>query len=359
MQEFLRTELLNNPLSQWLIALVVFGAALLALMLLRNRVYAVLHSLASRTENRIDDLIIATLGDTKKIFGLAVAVYAGSRVLDFSSATDRIMWHVIVAVILAQTAMWVGRLLREGIDMYGRGRFGEDGGTLTTIRALQSVSTLAVWAIAILLVLENLGIRVSALVAGLGIGGIALALAVQSVLADLFASLAILLDKPFVVGDLLVLDDMMGTVEEIGLKTTRLRSLSGEQLVMSNSNLLDSRIRNYGRMEERRVAFTVGVTYQTSADDLEAIPDMIRAIVEAYPNTRFDRSHFKTFGPSSLDIETVYYVTVPDYQAYMDTQQAINLDVFRRFAAEDIEFAYPTQTVFVERSGSSDGRAPS
>lgn len=359
MQEFLRNELLHNPLSQWLVAFAVFAGALLALALLRKRVYTFLHGVASRTQNRIDDLVIATLGETKKIFGLAVAAFAGSRVLRFSTATDRVMWHIIVAVILAQGAAWAARLLREGIDMYGRSRFGEDGGTLTTIRALQSVSTFAVWTIAILLVLENLGIHVSALVAGLGIGGIAIALAIQSVLGDLFASLAILLDKPFVVGDLLVLDDLVGAVEEIGVKTTRLRSLSGEQIVMSNANLLDSRIRNYGRMEERRVVFTLGVTYQTSPDDLEAIPDTIRTIVEAYPNTRFDRSHFKTFGPSSLDIETVYYVTVPDYQAYMDTQQAINLDVYRRFAADGIEFAYPTQTVFVEQSGSAEGLAVS
>ncbi|MEN8143843.1 MAG: mechanosensitive ion channel family protein [Gemmatimonadota bacterium] len=354
MQEILNTELLGNPLSRWLVALAALVGALLALVLLRSRVYAFLRNLAKRTRNRIDDLVITTLGETSRIFGITVAAYAGSRVLDLSPTTDRVLWHVIVAVVLAQGAMWAARLLREGIDMYGRSRFGEDGGTLTTIRALQSVSTLAVWVIAVLLVLENLGIHVSALVAGLGIGGIAIALAVQSVLADLFASLAILLDKPFVVGDMLVLGDMVGTVEEVGLKTTRLRSLSGEQLVMSNANLLDSRIRNYGRMEERRVAFSLGVTYQTSPSDLQAIPDTIRSIIESYPAARFDRSHFKTFGSSSLDIETVYYVTVPDYQAYMDLQQAINLDVYRRFAADGIEFAYPTQTVFVERSGPAD-----
>jgi small-conductance mechanosensitive channel len=160
------------------------------------------------------------------------------------------------------------------------------------------------------------------------------------------------LDKPFVIGDCLIVNEHLGSVEHIGLKTTRLRSLSGEQLVFSNSDLLNSRIRNFGRMFQRRVVFEVGVTYQTPREKLARIPKIIREIVEAQELTRFDRSHFKEFGPHSLNIETVYHVLKPDFNTYMDIQQAINLEIHRCFEEEGIEFAYPTQTVFV---ASSDG----
>jgi small-conductance mechanosensitive channel len=186
---------------------------------------------------------------------------------------------------------------------------------------------------------------VTALMAGLGVGGIAVALAIQSVLGDLFASLSIALDKPFVIGDFVIVGDFMGTVERVGLKTTRIRSLSGEQLVFSNSDLLSSRIRNYKRMEERRVPFVVGVTYQTPAAELEAIPGVVRDIIESTDSTRFDRAHFKGFGDSAYLFEFVYYVLSADYAVFMDIQQAINLGIVRQFAERGIEIAYPTRTL--------------
>jgi small-conductance mechanosensitive channel len=208
-----------------------------------------------------------------------------------------------------------------------------------------------VWAVVGLLVLDNLGVDVTALVTGLGIGGVAVALALQNVLSDLFASLSIVLDKPFVVGDFIVVGDSMGSVEHVGLKTTRLRSLSGEQLVVSNSDLLGSRIRNYQRMSERRAVFQLGVTYETPPDKLRAIPAILRAVIEAQSATRFDRSHFKSYGAFSLDFETVYYVLTPDYNRYMDIQEAINLELLRHFTAHGIEFAYPTSTVLARVRG--------
>jgi small-conductance mechanosensitive channel len=215
-----------------------------------------------------------------------------------------------------------------------------------------------------MLVLENLGVDISALVAGLGIGGIAVALAVQSILGDLLASLSILLDKPFVIGDYLSVDDLGGTVESIGLNSTRLTSLTGEQLVFSNKDLLQSRIRNFGRMEERRVLFRIGVVYGTPPEVVEKIPGMLRSAIESHELTRFERSHFKEFGDSALIFETVYFMTVPDYGTYMDVQQAVNLDMLRRFAAQGIEFAYPTQHLYLETvgtlypAGPSDPQAP-
>lgn len=176
------------------------------------------------------------------------------------------------------------------------------------------------------------------------------ALALQNVLGDLLASLSITLDKPFGFGDFIVLDTFAGTVEQIGLKTTRIRSLSGEQLILSNNDLLASRIRNFKRMDERRAVFGFGVVYQTSAAQLEAIPGMVRRMVESLEGVRFDRAHFKSYGASSIDFEVVYYVLSPVYVAFMDAQKAINLEIFRRFEAEGIEFAYPTQTLYLGSS---------
>jgi len=218
---------------------------------------------------------------------------------------------------------------------------------VTIFNAIGFVSRIVIWSLVVLLALDNAGIDVTALVAGLGVGGVAVALAVQNILGDLFASLSIVFDKPFAVGDFLIIDSYMGSVEYVGLKTTRLRSLSGEQRVFSNSDLLGSRIRNYGRMYERRVSFDIGVTYQTPRDKLRMIPEILREAIESQKQTRFDRSHFKAYGDSSLLFETVYYVGVPDYNIYMDIQQAVNLRVHERFEEEGVEFAYPTRTLLV------------
>jgi len=212
------------------------------------------------------------------------------------------------------------------------------------------------WTGVLLLALDNLGVHVTTLITGIGIGGVAIALAIQNILGDLFASLSIILDKPFMIGDFIIVDDFLGTVEHIGLKTTRLRSLSGEQLVFANSDLLKSRIRNYKRMAERRIVFSIGVVYQTAPEKLAGITGFIRDIIEGQPQARFDRAHFKGFGSSSLDFEIVYWVTSPDYNLYMDIQQAINLALFRRLQSEGIEFAYPTQTLFLERQ-EAEGRS--
>jgi len=192
-------------------------------------------------------------------------------------------------------------------------------------------------------------VNITGLVAGLGIGGIAVALAVQNILGDLLASLSIVLDKPFVIGDSIVVDSFSGTVEHIGLKTTRIRSISGEQLVFSNNDLLKSRIQNYKRMQERRVVFGFGVTYQTPLEKLPLINRIIREIIAAQPNSRFERVHFKEYGDSALNYEVVYFVMTPEYGIFMDVQETINLEIFRRFQEEGIEFAYPTRTVLIQK----------
>jgi small-conductance mechanosensitive channel len=185
---------------------------------------------------------------------------------------------------------------------------------------------------------------------------VAIALAAQSVLGDLFASLSIILDKPFVLGDTITVDDLSGTVEHIGLKTTRVRSSSGEQLVFSNNDLLRSRIHNLKRMRERRVAFTIGVTYETPLAKLTGLSALLRDIVQAQPRVRWERADFKSYGDSALVFEVVYFVLDPDGNLHLDTQHAINFAIFEQFRRHGIEFAHPTHTILLRAPQDGPGK---
>jgi small-conductance mechanosensitive channel len=349
--EFLNNTYLGNSVQTWLIAAAVAAAVLVVLRLVRRILVRRLSALAERTGTDIDDLAVDLVGMTKFFFPLFIALYIGSRPLAMTPAMDRVLGAAMVIALLIQLALWGNAVISFWITRYMQSRMKEDAAAATTIGALRFLARLVLWTVVLLLALDNLGADITALVAGLGVGGIAVALALQNVLGDLFASLSIVLDKPFVIGDFIIVGDFLGTVEHIGLKTTRLRSLSGEQLVFANGDLLNSRIRNYKRMAERRIVFAFGVVYQTPAEKLEAIPGMVREIIESLENTRFDRAHFKAFGNFSLDFEVVYYVLVPDYNVYMDIQQQINLALYRRLEEEGVEFAYPTQTLYVVKEG--------
>jgi len=329
------------------VALGVFALLFAARRVLLNR----WSRFAETTVNSFDDDLVAVLRRTQWWFLLVVGLYVGALSLDLPEQGDRFFHSVTVLTLLMQTGLWSSTFLAQLLERYQVKRRETDPGSATALSLVNFIGRVVLWSIILLLTLDNLGINVTALIAGLGVGGIAIALAVQNILGDLFASLSIVLDKPFAVGDFLIIDDLLGSVEHVGLKTTRLRSLSGEQLVFSNSDLLKSRIRNYGRMYERRVVFEIGVTYQTPRSKLEIIPSILREAVEASEGTRFDRSHFKAYGNFSLNFETVYYVLSADYNRYMDIQQAVNLHIHQRFEEEGIEFAYPTQTVFVAKTG--------
>lgn len=260
------------------------------------------------------------------------------------------------AVLLAIWLLWrLGSFFAEELKIRAqRTKEQTDDHLVPFVRIGARVAVVTLGAI---LFLQSLGLDVGTLVAGLGIGGLAVALALQSVLGDLFASVAIAMDKPFLIGDFIVFGNFAGTVESVGLKTTRVRSLTGEQLILSNADLVKSTLRNFKRMQERRVVFSVGLVYQTLQDTLERIPRILREIVESTPNTRFDRAHFIRFGDSALEFEIVYWVSSPDYNIYMDAQQKIHLEIVKRFAAEGIEFAYPTRTIFVEGLPVAGGRS--
>ena len=351
---FLTSQFYGNAIWRWFLALGIILFVWFVVRILMKLVIQRLHRIAQRTATQFDDLMIDLLERTKLLFVIVLSFYAGSLALDLPDPAGRILGIAFILMLLLQAGFWGNAFASFWINRTVRRRMEQDAGTATSIAALGFLAKIAIWAIVVLLALDNMGINITTLVAGLGISGIAIALAVQNILGDLFASLSIVIDKPFVIGDFIIVGDLMGTVERIGLKTTRVRSLSGEQIVFSNGDLLSSRVRNYKRMFERRILFSFGVVYQTPPDVLERIPTMVREIIEAQENVRFDRCHFKSFGDSSLDFETVYYVLLADYNVYMDRQQAINLAIARRFEEQGIEFAYPTQTLFLEPSAPSE-----
>ena len=350
---FLGKIFFGNTLQTWLIALGAIFVTFLILILIQRIMLRRLSLLAKRTETQLDDLLLAVLSTTKYYFLFFVSLYIGSNFLVLQQDIFRSWNKIFFAVVIIQIAFWMGRGISFVISVNVKKRMVDDAASTTTISVLGFISKLLLWSIVLLLLLDNLGINITSLVAGMGIGGIAVALAVQNILGDMFASLSIVIDKPFVIGDFIVVDQLKGTVEHIGLKTTRLRSLGGEQLIFSNNDLLKSRIQNYKRMVERRIVFGFGVTYRTLPEKLPLINDIVREIVLKQENVRFERVHFKEYGESALNYEVVYFVINQDYNLYMDIQQAINLEIFCRFRQEGIEFAYPTRTLFIQHERQS------
>ncbi|GBE15703.1 MAG TPA: mechanosensitive ion channel family protein [Proteobacteria bacterium] len=344
------TIVLGNSIWRWLTAGVVLVIVYIALRLCVKVVARYLGKLAERTESTLDDFIVDLLkARTKHLFFFVFALYAATLALSLPGRIALLITDAAIISIALQVGLWGNGVVNYFISR----RASRDENKQLNLEAYSVITVIAravLWTAILLLALQHLGVKVTALVAGLGVSGIAVALAVQNILGDLFASLSIVFDRPFVIGDFIVVGDLAGTVEHVGLKTTRLRSLSGEQLIFSNNDLLSSRIQNYRRMNERRVVFSLGVTYQTTAGNLEAIPGWIRDIIQSQEKVRFDRAHFKTYGDFSLNYEVVYYVLGRDYALYMDIQQDLNLAIFRKFEEKGVEFAYPTQTVFVEKS---------
>jgi small-conductance mechanosensitive channel len=346
----LNREFLGNTLLSWLIAAAVFVAVFAALKILRRILLGRFTRLAERTTTGIDDLVADLFRHTHGWFVLLVALGAASAPLTIPPNMQRYIRMLLGAGVIVQLMIWGN----TAINGWMRRQSALREGALGTLTAMAFMARLALWAVLLILLLDNFGLKVTTLLGALGVVGIAGALAAQSVLGDLFAAISIFLDKPFEVGDFIVFDGLSGSVRGVGLRSTRINAIGGEQIIVSNSDLLKSRISNYKRMAERRVAFQIGVVYGLPRDVVAEIPALIRSAVEDQEQVRFDRSHFKGYGASSLDFETVYYVLSPDYTLYMDIQQAINLGILRRFEEKNIGFAFPTRTVIVEQTAVAD-----
>ncbi|MBA9883123.1 mechanosensitive ion channel family protein [Ralstonia pickettii] len=342
---------LRVPARDWAAAALTVVAAYALLSSILRLIYNRLEAHARDTGHRFDALAAAVLRDTHPLFIGLAALLAGSYFIDLPNRIANKLDHVWFVIIGFQIALWLNR----GVKLWARERLSAQSHAtrnpvITSMVAW--VLRFALWSMLMLGILANVGVNITAFVASLGVGGVAVALAVQNVLSDLFASLAIGLDKPFEIGDFIVVESIAGTVQHVGLKTTRIRSLSGEEIVTSNTALLKSTIHNYKRMSERRIVFTFGVTYDARAAQLQKIPEIVRRAVEAAGNTRFDRAHFKEFGENALNFEVVYFVTDPDFNLYMDIQQRINLSILEGLENLGTAFALPTRTIqLVRRDG--------
>ena len=369
MQEFFDITVAGNGVMAWLRATAWIVGALLLMKILLPLVIRRISKWAASTATRWDDALVQCLRAIRWFLVALVVLHPASNELELSAVAER--WVSVIATVafFLQLALCASAFIRGWIVNVRQDSLEKDPSTTSALSILSFMARTVAWAILLLLLLDNLGFDVNALVAGLGIGGIAIGLALQNILGDLFASLSIVLDKPFQVGDFVVIDDFSGTVENIGLKTTRLRSLSGEVLVFSNGDLTKSRLRNYKLMKERRIPFTFGLSFGSTPEQLEHVSFAVKKVIDAQEQARFDRAHFTGFSGASLDFEVVYWMRTPDYTAYRDVQQAINLGMMREFSAIGVEFAVSSRTLLqaaqeglvvsmTDVSGSSGAAAP-
>lgn len=344
LQNLAMTQFYGNTALGWGIAafcaLCIFGILLLVRHLVVRATGAHHHRAPQSTTGQ---LATAFARSTHMLFIAALALAVFLRLLHLPRGFSHLPSTLITLIVMIQIGLWSSTLCGIWIDRYVVRRASHAPENASAAAIINILSLTVIWSVLVLFTLDNFGVNISGLIAGLGIGGVAIAFALQSVLKDLFASLAIVLDKPFVVGDYIVFGDQMGNVERIGIKTTRVRSLGGEQITISNDTLLSLCIRNYKRMEERRVAFNVLVTFETPIEALEKIPGFITGLVQAFKECRFDRCHVAAIEEYGQRIETVYYVLNSDYAVYMNIQQHINFEIVRYFTAHDIHFAYPAR----------------
>jgi small-conductance mechanosensitive channel len=348
MKEILETIYYRNTVQNYLIALAIIVVGISIIRLFRKSLLNRLKKWTATTETKFDDYLISGI----EKFGLPifnfVIIYFALHYLTFSERVEKWIGNALVVVFAFYAVRMLSSFVQLSLESFIRSK--EDGEEkVKQLGGIMLIVNAMLWSIGLLFIFNNFGYDVTAIVAGLGIGGIAIALAAQNILGDLFNYFVIFFDRPFEVGDFITVDDKKGTVEYIGLKTTRVKSITGEQLIFSNSDLTNSRIHNFKRMDRRRIVFAFGVIYQTPPHLLEKIPSLVRSIVEAQPTVTFDRAHLQKFAPSSLDYEVVYFVENSEYNQYMDIQQTINMQIFKTFAAEGIQFAYPTQTVFLSK----------
>ncbi|MBW7834422.1 MAG: mechanosensitive ion channel [Simplicispira suum] len=345
MQEILDMSFAGNDTLAWLRAAAWMVGAVVLMKIILPLVIRRISRWAVSTSTRWDDALVQALRAVRWYLIALVALHPASQELVLRANTERWMSGIATVAFFLQLGLCASAFISGWIVNVRQDSLQKDPSTTSALSILSFIGRVVAWAVLLLLLLDNLGFDVNALVAGLGIGGIAIGLALQNILGDLFASLSIVLDKPFQVGDFVVIDDFSGSVENIGLKTTRIRSLSGEILVFSNGDLTKSRLRNYKLMRERRIAFSFSMSRRATPDQVECIPQIVKDIVDRQEKTRFDRAHLIGVGESSFDFEVVYWMLVPDYTPYRDAHQAIHLKMMREFAQLGVDFAFPTRAV--------------
>lgn len=344
------TELsvLNNRVLDYLIFLSVFLISVVIIKIFEIIILKKLKKWAKKTVTTLDDFLVNTFEKVVTPFLYFGTFYLSIQTLTLGVTITKVINIIGIAVLTIFSVRIASLLITYGFETYSR-KTRQEAATEHSLKGILKVIKFILWSGAIIFFLDNLGFKISAVIAGLGIGGVAIALAAQAVLGDLFSYFSILFDRPFEIGDFIIVGDLLGTIEHIGIKTTRIRSLGGEQLVFSNSDLTNSRVRNYKRMQKRRVVFKLGVVYSTPLQALKEIPQVIEKAIKSIENTVFDRAHFFSYADFSLVFEVVYYVLSSDYNKYMDIQQEINFLIKEEFEQRKIEFAFPTQTIHLSK----------
>ncbi len=347
-KEILKYVFLGNTVLDYIIFTAIFLVGMVVVNVVKHIILKRLHEWAKKTATTIDDFLVGVIKSIFIPLAYYGVFYAGIRTLVLNDLFKKSIEVVGLALITLFVARLIVLLIAFGFE-FQLSKKGKTESLERSFKGILGVVKLLVWALAVIFFLDNLGFKISTVIAGLGIGGIAVAMAAQAVLKDLFSYFCILFDRPFEVGDFIIIGDYLGAIEHIGIKTTRIRSLGGEQLIFSNTDLTNSRVRNYKRMEKRRVSFRLGATYQTPLEKLKEVPGVIENIIKGIEDTVFDRAHFFSFDDFSLTIEVVYYIIGSDYNKYMDIQQQINFGIKGEFEKRGIDFAYPTQTLYVNK----------
>ena len=346
---FLQQTYFQNKIIDYLTVLAIFILLIIVIKIGQGLLIKLLKAWAKKTTTKIDNkFVIAFEQKIKPFLNLLYfsVLYFSIKQLNFNPQIEKFLNVFFIVLLTFFGVRFLLSIITYSVETYWIKKE-KDLSKKQVLKGVITILNLVAWSIAIIILLDNLGIKVSALVAGLGIGGIAIALAAQTLLGDFFSYFIIFFDRPFKIGDFIIVGDYLGTVDHIGLKTTRIHSLSGEQIVFSNQDLTNSRVRNYKQMDRRRVAFQFGVIYQTTLEQLKKIPRIVEDIITNIPETSFDRAHFASYGDFSLNFEVVYYVQGSNYNKYMNVQQEINFQLKEAFEKQEIEFAYPTQTVLL------------
>jgi small-conductance mechanosensitive channel len=349
---------LGVDLFDWGLILLLTILLWTGLKYLKKRLGGKVAAVAARTSAHWDDILARCIEKTHGVFILIVSLYASASIIGADGKALALLYKVFVVGVFFQAALWGNEILSYGLGRYLSRRYGQNDSNfdaLSTYSVINVTAKFVLWTVLFLLLLDNLGVNITALVTGLGIGGIAIALAVQNILGDIFASLTIVMDKPFEVGDFIVVDDKSGTVEAVGLKTSRVRALSGEQLIFPNKMLVESEIQNFKRMQQRRVEFGFKVDYESPIDAIEKIPSAVAEIVRSKENIKFERSHLAKMGDTALEYSVVYTVLSTDYNVYMDIQQKINFEIMRALAQLGASFSYPTPSVILQNAQIAKG----
>ncbi len=348
--EFLTYEFGGNLVKDYAISISVFVISFVILKFFKYFLLKKLEALSKKTNTKIDDILVQSINSIGWSFYVVLSLYVSLQFIVVPSIINLVLFYLMTIIFIYYAVKGLQHFIDYGTQTIIEKRTQENKDEDTSmIDLLGKILKIVLWIMAVLLILSNLGYDITPMLAGLGIGGIAIAFALQNVLSDVFASFSIYFDKPFRVGDTILVGTDMGTVKRIGIKSTRITTLEGQEMIISNRELTETRIHNYKKMKKRRVVFNFGVTYETPTKKIEEIPRMVKEIMNKIELAELDRVHFNKFGDSALLFEVVYFVGTNNYNVYMDTRQKINIEIKKIFEKEKIEMAYPTQTLYVHK----------